>query len=68
HTAGGLVKLWLMAQSGELFLAEIDPHHLSQLALAEGDTVYVSARQLRCFTEDGQQYPPAEPLRAAVGQ
>lgn len=67
HTAGGLVKLWLMAQSGELFLAEIDPYHLSQLALEEGDTVYVSARQVRCFIENGQQCCPAEPLRTFVG-
>jgi sulfate transport system ATP-binding protein len=68
HTAGGLVKLWLTAQSGETFLTEIDPFHWSQLTIKEGDTVYVTARQLRCFSEEGQPCHPAERFRTAVGQ
>lgn len=61
HLVGRLVRVWLEAESGETFLAEIEPHTWAGLGLREGEPVFVTARQVQCFTgqAEGTEASPA---------
>lgn len=61
HLVGRLVRVWLQTESGETFLAEIDPPTWAQLRLREGESVFVTPERVRYFAPQGQE------LRTAPG-
>ncbi|HPU07258.1 MAG TPA: sulfate/molybdate ABC transporter ATP-binding protein [Thermogutta sp.] len=46
---GAQVRVWLEAESGEAFVAEIDRNQWDELEAGPGEQVFVSPREIRCF-------------------
>ena len=46
---GSQVRIWLEAESGESFIAEVDRSQWDELDVSAGSDVFVSPREVRCF-------------------
>lgn len=61
---GAQVRIWLEAESGEAFIAEMDRAVWDRLGAVVGCVVFVSPRAFRCFDlSSGVQFPTGAPAR-----